>query len=74
MVDLSLTDDGWQKLNSAPDLLQAGFIQRFSALQEWERLQLLSSIERIAAMMDAEDIDAAPILELGDLRSEEPAG
>ena len=74
VVDLSLTDDGWQKLNSAPDLLQAGFIQRFSALQEWERLQLLSSIERIAAMMDAEDIDAAPILELGDLRSEEPAG
>lgn len=70
-VDLTLTDEGRQKLASAPELLQSGFIERFSKLEDWERSQLVSSIQRLAAMMDAGDIDAAPILELGDLRPDD---
>lgn len=67
-VNLILTEEGRTKAAAAPDLLQAGFIKKFSKLQEWERLQLISSIQRIASMMDADDIDAAPILELGDFQ------
>ena len=64
---LGLTDEGRRKAETAPEPLQAGFIQKFDALEPWERHQLVASIQRMAAMMDAEDIDAAPILELGEL-------
>lgn len=70
MIRLSLTDEGRHKVQSAPEPLQAGFIERFEALEPWERHQLIASIQRIATMMDAEHIDAAPILELGDLKEE----
>lgn len=73
-VDLTLTDEGKARLEAAPDLLQAGFIERFSRLEDWERTQLIASIQRLAAMMDAGDIDAAPILELGDLQQSNPEG
>lgn len=65
---LKLTEEGLRKAKSAPEPLQAGFIQKFGALEPWERHQLVASIQRMAAMMDADDIDAAPILELGDLK------
>ena len=40
------------------------FIDNFSNLAQWEQSQLLSSIERLADMMDANEIDASPLLEL----------
>ena len=36
-------------------------------LEDWERTQLLASLQRLASMMDAESIDAAPLLETGKL-------
>jgi len=68
-VNLILTEAGRKKLESAPELLQSGFIQRFSELEDWERSQLIASIQRLAAMMNADEIDAAPILELGDIKA-----
>jgi len=41
-----------------------GFIKNFKSLEDWEQSQLLSSMQRIAAMMDAENLDASPVLEL----------
>ena len=70
-VDLTLTEEGERKLKDAPDLLQADFIKRFEKLEDWERSLLLSSIQRVAGMMDAGDLDVAPILEIGDLKPEE---
>lgn len=67
-IKLQLTEEGTEKAKSAPDLLQSGFIDEFYALKDWERHQLISSIQRIAEMMNAEDLDAAPILELGELK------
>ena len=69
VVDIILTEEGQRSADSAPELLQAGFIREFERLPEWERSQLVSSIQRIAAMMDAEDIDAAAILEIGDIKA-----
>ena len=40
------------------------FHRNFSNLAQWEQSQLLSSIERLADMMDANELDAAPLLEL----------
>lgn len=68
IVYACLTDAGKLKLEEAPELLQSGFLREFRKLQEWERTQLVSSLQRIATMMDAEDLDASPILEVGELR------
>jgi DNA-binding MarR family transcriptional regulator len=46
-------------------LLQERFQARLSELRDWEQTQLLSSLQRIAEMMDAEDLDAAPMLASG---------
>lgn len=64
-VSLYLTDKGKALLENAPKPLQDHFIQKFSALDEWEQTLLLSSMQRIAAMMDADTIDASPLLEVG---------
>lgn len=63
-VSLFLTDVGQQILIAAPQPLQEHFIQKFGALAEWEQSLLLSSMQRIASMMDASGLDAAPVLEI----------
>ncbi|MEE2524962.1 MarR family transcriptional regulator [Hyphobacterium sp. HN65] len=64
---VSLTVQAHERLRDAPELLQAGFLREFDKLESWEQLQLLASLQRLAELMDAEDIDAAPILEVGDI-------
>lgn len=68
-VIVEATDSGLVLLKQSPPLLQERFAQRFINLQEWEQTQLLSSLQRIAAMMDAEDIDASPVLSSGSVRA-----
>ncbi|ABI71789.1 MarR family winged helix-turn-helix transcriptional regulator [Shewanella frigidimarina] len=70
-VHLSLSDAGKTLLNSAPKPLQEHFIMRYQNLEEWEQSQLLSAVERIATMMDANEIDAAPVLYVGQIQVEE---
>lgn len=62
-VFVSLTDEGRTQLSQAPTLLQQRFIQRFAELKDWEQHQMLASLQRLAEMMDAQDIDAAPVLD-----------
>jgi len=62
-----LTDAGLKAAQAAPELLQAGFLREFRKLQDWERGMLITSLQRIAEMMDAEDLDASPILETGEI-------
>jgi len=66
-VEIVLTEAGQQSISDAPELLQAGFLATFDNLRDWEQSLLVSSVQRIAGMMDAERIDAAPILEVGDI-------
>jgi DNA-binding MarR family transcriptional regulator len=63
-VGLFLTDDGKALLLNAPQPLQEHFIAKFSNLAQWEQSQLLSSMERLSEMMNADEIDASPLLEL----------
>ncbi len=68
-VLVEATAAGWALLNRSPPLLQERFVHRFKQLHDWEQSLLLSSLQRIAAMMDAEDIDAAPVLASGSVRA-----
>ena len=66
-VGVFLTTQGETILETAPRPLQDHFIERFSQLKEWEQSQLVSTMQRIASMMDADGIDAAPLLEVGNI-------
>lgn len=61
------TEAAEERIASAPPLLQEEFIARFRCLADWERSLLISSLQRVAAMMDVPDIDAAPVLSPGAL-------
>jgi DNA-binding MarR family transcriptional regulator len=61
-VQVRLTREGRNALVDAPSLLQDRFRVELSRLEDWERNLILSTLQRIASMMDAEDLDAAPHL------------
>lgn len=66
-VVVELTLQGDQLVAAAPSLLQDRFRRELLTLQEWEQTQMLSTLQRIASMMDAEDIDASPVLTVGEV-------
>ncbi|WP_334048051.1 MarR family winged helix-turn-helix transcriptional regulator [Alteromonas gracilis] len=66
-VGVYLTERGKEAVVDAPRPLQEHFVERFSQLKEWEQSQMVATVQRIASMMDAEDIDASPFLELGSI-------
>jgi DNA-binding MarR family transcriptional regulator len=66
-VWIALEPAGLSALKSAPDLLQGTFEAGFNKLPDWHQSMLVSALERVAALLDAEDLDAAPILDVGPL-------
>jgi len=66
-VHAILTESGNAMIAQAPLPLQEQFTQQFSALQEWEQTMIVSSFQRVATMMDAQLIDASPVLDIGQL-------
>ena len=66
-VWLTLLPEGQKAITSAPDLLQDRFHEGFNALPDWHQSMLVSALERVVALLDAEDLDAAPILDIGAL-------
>lgn len=64
-VHAYLTEEASKALINAPLPLQDQFTQQFSDLQEWEKTMIISSLQRVAQMMDAQDIDASPVLDIG---------
>ena len=59
------TAAGLKLLESAPSPLQDHFRYEFSKLEEWEQTHMLATLQRIAAMMDVEELEAAPVLTTG---------
>ena len=64
-VLVQATSASKQLLKKAPPPMQEHFIQQLTNLQDWEQAMILSSLQRIVAMMDAKKIEAAPILAAG---------
>ena len=69
-TNVVVTAAGHSKLKDAPDALQQRYVRAFVELADWEQAQLVSSLERIADMLDARDIDASPVLTTGDIRTD----
>ena len=65
-VIVTLTDSGEAVLDQAPKPLQDSFMDRFSRLETWEQHHIVAALERVATMMDAEELDAAPLLASGE--------
>lgn len=65
-VRVEITDLGREALSRSPSLLQDRFRARLRALEEWEQNLILATLQRVATMMDAEELDAAPHLMTGE--------
>ena len=72
-VHAYLTAEAIEVLKTAPIPLQDHFTSQFNELHEWEQTMIISSLQRIAQMMDAQHIDAAPVLDVGQLDRQDPA-
>jgi DNA-binding MarR family transcriptional regulator len=66
-VWIALTEEGREALSSAPDPLQERFAERFLELSDWEQAMIVAALERVAGLLDAEKLDAAPVLHVGAL-------
>ena len=71
-IYLTLLPEGITALAGAPDPLQMRFIERFDTLATWEQAMILAAAEKLAVLMDAETIDAAPLLDSGRIDRPEP--
>jgi DNA-binding MarR family transcriptional regulator len=67
-TNIIITEHGRRTIENAPDPLQQRYVRRFKEMEQWEQAMLLASLERVATMLDAEELDAAPVLDAGDLR------
>jgi DNA-binding MarR family transcriptional regulator len=65
-VCLSLTEAGLERFGTLPIPLQERFVERLMRLRPDERVELLTALRRITALMDAEELEAAPLLTPGD--------
>lgn len=61
LVTVELTEAAHVLLLSAPSPLQDRFSERLSALPDAEQAAILRSLERVVAMMDAENLPPRPI-------------
>ncbi|WP_372605236.1 MarR family winged helix-turn-helix transcriptional regulator [Actibacterium sp.] len=68
-TNVVVTEAGRSAIQQAPDALQQRYVRAFQKLEDWEQAQLISSLERVAGMLDAEGMDAAPVLDTGDFSS-----
>ena len=59
------TDRGRDILETAPDSLQQRFQEGFESLPNWEQAMILAALERLGEILDATEIDAAPLIDAG---------
>ena len=57
-----ITPTGESVLLRAPSLLQENLLNRLERLESWERTQILATLQRVAHLMEAQSLDAAPHL------------
>lgn len=65
VVHSRLTRQGRALLRKAPPLLHERFIEAFGNLPQARQQRIIKTLEEVAAMMGAADLDAAPLLDSG---------
>ncbi len=68
-INVKLTEQGRVLMEESPLLLQEQFAKRFSELKDWEQSQLLYAVQRLANLMDADELDASPLLTSGSVHA-----
>jgi len=69
-TNIHITPKGTKTLQDAPDPLQQRFVRKFDAMEDWEQAMLVASLERVASMLDAYEIDASPVLDTGEIKQQ----
>lgn len=64
-VCLSLTSAGLGRYRTRPRALQETFVSRFEALGAGRQREILLALQEVGAMMEAGELDAAPVLTPG---------
>ncbi|WP_081812361.1 MarR family winged helix-turn-helix transcriptional regulator [Hyphomonas chukchiensis] len=66
-VWLRLLPEGQTALQTSPDPLHETFTRNFNQLPDWHQSMLISALETVTSLVNAENMDAAPVLDIGDL-------
>ena len=66
-VNIVVTEAGSETLRAAPDPLQQRYVRNFEAMEDWEQSMVVASLQRVATMLDAEELDASPVLDHRDI-------
>lgn len=72
-VLVELTDQGAALLGQVAPPLQERFVERLAELDPADRERIAASLEQVVTLMDAEDLDAAPLLASGAATVAHPA-
>ncbi|WP_372893950.1 MarR family winged helix-turn-helix transcriptional regulator [Rhodosalinus sp.] len=67
-TNVVLTDAGQEAVGRAPDALQQQYVRAFEGLEDWEQAMIVAALERVASMLNAADLDAAPVLDHGEIK------
>lgn len=65
VVTVTITADGREVAENAPSPLQSKLTEALLALPVPEQIAIAKSLERVVDLMEAQNLDAAPILETG---------
>lgn len=71
-VVVRLTDTGFELLASSPPPLQERFTRRLSELPLTRQRRIAGALHELVKLMEAEDIDAAPLLARGSANPQQP--
>ncbi|MAY41541.1 MULTISPECIES: MarR family transcriptional regulator [unclassified Neptuniibacter] len=66
-VWIALSSNGLELMKGAPTTQQDMFTRRFDDMQDWEQSMIISALERVSFMLDAQHLDAAPMLDIGQI-------
>lgn len=72
-IRVRTTEKGRAAAEKAPPLLRDRFRLALSELQEWERTQILATLQRVASMMNVDSLAVAPFLDNGAKNSKSTA-
>ena len=64
---VEITASGRELLKQSPNLLQDRFQESFRRLDDWEQAMIITALERVSTLLDAAELDASPVLDVGDI-------
>lgn len=69
---LTVTGEGQQTLDAAPDALQGRFLRRFAMIAPWEQAMMLAALERLGDIMGEGVDEPAPLIDTGPIDRPDP--